>query len=442
MGLKIGVLKMRTAVFFTFILLTSLPAQQIITIEDAIRIGLKNNFDIQIARNEAEIAENNTGLGTAGFLPTIDAAGNVQYLDSRQDTNSPFSFGNSQTTGYNAEILLNWTLFDGLRMFVNKSRFDRLAELGDALSRNIIENNVVQILAAYFDLVQQEQLLDVAISNLEISETRLNKEKVRRDVGGASSTDFLNAQVSFNNDKAALINQELAVKVALQDLNILLGQKPETDLEVEKNITLFTLEYSLEELLQMTLDRNSTLTAARQSKEISEQDIRLARSYFSPNIFLGGSYTYSDRTLSGSDRFEGDINSTLKDGFIGLNLSWNLFNGFRDKISLENARIFNKNQNLALRDTQNQLEGLVRQKFQTFQVRMELVELEQQNVIAAEQNLMLQQDRYQIGSATFLEFRDAQLNLARAQVTLIAARFQARITRLEIEQLIGNLQIS
>jgi outer membrane protein TolC len=327
-------------------------------------------------------------------------------------------------------------------MFVNKSRFDRLAELGDALSRNIIENNVVQILAAYFDLVQQEQLLDVAISNLEISETRLNKEKVRRDVGGASSTDFLNAQVSFNNDKAALINQELAVKVALQDLNILLGQKPETDLEVEKNIKLFTLEYSLEELLQMTLDRNSTLTAARQSKEISEQDIRLARSYFSPNIFLGGSYTYSDRTLSGSDRFDGDINSTLKDGFIGLNLSWNLFNGFRDKISLENAKISNKNQNLALRDTQNQLEGLIREKYQTFQVRMELVELEQQNVIAAEQNLMLQQDRYQIGSATFLEFRDAQLNLARAQITLIAARFQARITRLEIEQLIGNLQIS
>ena len=232
------------------------------------------------------------------------------------------------------------------------------------------------------------------------------------------------------------------MKVALQDLNILLGQKPETDLEVEKNIKLFTLKYSLEELRQLTLDRNSALIAARQSKEISDKDIQLARSSFSPNIFLGSSYTYSDRTLSGSDRFDGDINTNLKDGFIGLNLSWNLFNGFRDRIGLQNAKIKAKSQDLFLQDTQNQLEGLIREKYQTFSIRMELVELEKQNVVAAEQNLQLQQDRYQIGSATFLEFRDAQLNLARAQITLIAARFQARITRLEIEQLIGNLQIS
>lgn len=442
MILKIGVLKMRVALLFAFLLLTSLHAQQILSIEDAIRIGLKNNFDIQIARNEAEIAENNTGLGTAGFLPVLDASGNIQYIDSRQDTLSPFSLGNTETVGMNGQISLNWAIFDGFRMFINKNRFNRLADLGNAQARNIIENNIVAILAAYFNLVQQQQFLEVAKSNLEISESRLNKEQVRRDVGGASSTDFLNAQVSFNNDKAELINQQLSVRVALQDLNILLGQKPDSEISVEKNIRLFSLDYSLEELVKQTLERNSTLIVVQQGKEISREDIRLARSNFSPQVSIGASYSYSDRTISGSDRLTREINTTVKDGLIGLNLQWNLFNGFRDKISLENAKISNKNQNLVLRDTQNQLEGLVREKYQTFQVRMELVDLEQQNVIAAEQNLMLQQDRYQIGSATFLEFRDAQLNLARAQITLIAARFQARITRLEIEQLIGNLQIS
>ena len=421
MSLKIGVLNMRMAVFFTVAMLTSLQAQQIITIEDAIRIGLKNNFDIQIARNEVDIAENNTGLGTAGFLPTLNASGNIQYIDSRQDTLSPFSLGNTETVGMNGQISLNWAIFDGFRMFINKNRFNRLADLGNAQARNIIENNIVAILAAYFNLVQQQQFLEVAKSNLEISEARLNKEKVRRDVGGASSTDFLNAQVSFNNDKAELINQQLAVKVALQDLNILLGQKPDSDISVEKNIRLFSLDYSLEELVKQTLERNSTLIVVQQGKEISREDIRLARSNFSPQVSIGASYSYSDRTISGSDRLTRDINTTVKDGLIGLNLQWNLFNGFRDKISLENAKISNKKQDLVLKDTQNQLEGLIREKYQTFGVRMELVELEEQNVIAAEQNLQLQQDRYQIGSATFLEFRDAQLNLARAQVTLIAA---------------------
>ena len=72
---------------------------------------------------------------------------------------------------------------------------------------------------------------------------------------------------------------------------------------------------------------------------------------------------------------------------------------------------------------------------------MQIVELEQKNVIAAQQNLKLQQDRYQIGTSSSLEFRDAQINLSRAMTDLIVARFQARITQLEIEKLIGNIEI-
>lgn len=434
---------MKTVFLFLLLLIFSLQAQQVLTIEDAIRLGLKNNFDIQIARNDARIAENNRGLGTAGFLPSLDVLGNAQYLDSKQETNSPFSFGNSRAESWGGQILLNWTLFDGFRMFVDKGRFNRLAELGEAQARNIIENSIVGILAAYFNLVQQEQLLEVARNTLEISEARLNKEKVRRDVGGASSTDFLNAQVSYNSDKGSVINQELRVTVALNDLNISLGQKPDTDITVDKEINIPPLTPSFDELLALALERNSGLIVAQKSTEISSQEVKLAKSNFSPRLSFSSSYSYADRTISGSTRFEGeDISTQSKDGLIGLNLSWNLFNGFRNKIELENARIDAKSYELAYRDTRNQLEGLLREIYQTFFKRLELIELEEQNVVAARQNLQLQQDRYDIGSSTFLEYRDAQVNLNRAQIILIIARFQSRITRLEIERLTGNLEIS
>ncbi len=434
---------MKTVFLFLLLLIFSLQAQQVLTIEDAIRLGLKNNFDIQIARNDARIAENNRGLGTAGFLPSLDVLGNAQYLDSKQETNSPFSFGNSRAESWGGQILLNWTLFDGFRMFVDKGRFNRLAELGEAQARNIIENSIVGILAAYFNLVQQEQLLEVARNTLEISETRLNKERVRRDVGGASSTDFLNAQVSYNSDKGSVINQELRVTVALNDLNISLGQKPDTDITVDNEINIPPLTPSYDELLALALERNSGLIVAQKSTEISSQEVKLAKSNFSPRLSFSSSYSYADRTISGSTRFEGeDISTQSKDGLIGLNLSWNLFNGFRNKIELENARIDAKSYELAYRDTRNQLEGLLREIYQTFFKRLELIELEEQNVVAARQNLQLQQDRYDIGSSTFLEYRDAQVNLNRAQIILIIARFQSRITRLEIERLTGNLEIS
>lgn len=433
---------MKNIIILISILWISVQAQQMLSLEDAIRIGLDKNFSIRIARNNVQIAENSRGLGTAGFLPSLDVQGNAQYIDSKQETNSPFSFGNSQTRSLNGQILLNWTVFDGFRMFVDNTRFNRLADLGEAQARNIIENSIVAILAAYFDLVQQQQLQEVARNTLEISETRLNKEKIRRDIGGASSTDFLNAQVSYNNDKASLINQELRVTVALKDLNILLGQKPDTPLAVEQEIKIPAVIKSFDELLDLALERNSILIVAEQNVQISQQDLKLAKSNFSPRVSLSSSYNYLDRTIFGSSRFDGDIESKNKDGLIGLNLSWNLFNGFRHKIELQNARIDAKNEELAYQDTRNQIEGLLREVYQTFNKRLELIELEEQNVVAARQNLQLLQDRYDIGGATFLEYRDAQVNLNRAQITLIVARFQSRITRLEIERLTGNLEIN
>ena len=83
----------------------------------------------------------------------------------------------------------------------------------------------------------------------------------------------------------------------------------------------------------------------------------------------------------------------------------------------------------------------VREKLETFYKRMELIGLEEQNVIAAQKNLQLNQDRYDIGAASSLEFRNAQVNLTRSQSTLIVARYQSRITRLELEQLMGNWEI-
>ncbi len=159
----------------------------------------------------------------------------------------------------------------------------------------------------------------------------------------------------------------------------------------------------------------------------------MLKSVFYPNLFLNSSYSYTDRSISGKNpQFSRDIETQSTDTAVGLTLSLNLFNGFQDKIDLQNARLAEQNKELALKDIQNQVKGLVQEKINTFEKQMELVALEMENVSAAEQNLELQQDRYQIGASSSLEFRDAQVNLT---------RYRARITRLEIEQLSENLEL-
>jgi len=67
--------------------------------------------------------------------------------------------------------------------------------------------------------------------------------------------------------------------------------------------------------------------------------------------------------------------------------------------------------------------------------------LEKQNSVTAQQNMELQKERYATGASDSLDFRDAQVNYAQAQVRLIVARYDARISLLEIQQLIGKVEI-
>ena len=412
------------------------------TVEDAIKRGLKNNYDIQIARHTAEIAINNKGKGIANFLPVIDTNSDFRYDDSNEETGSPTRFGNASTRSLNSHLSLSWTLFDGFGMFADKTRYDELARSGEYQARDTIERTVVSIMEAFFNLVQQEQLLDVVHDTRDISKRRLEREEVRRDLGGASSTDLLNARVNFNNDESVLLDQQLAVTIAHTDLNITLARDPLTPVVVKKEIIIPPFDTEYDDLLMSARERNSTLLTASYNKKAADENVRIAKSAFWPRLVLNSSYGYTDRALRGEEvMISTDKNSHSIESGVGLMLSFNLFNGNVDKINYQNARLEALNQDLTVRNIENEIAGLVQEKYTTFQKRMAKVRLEEENTGTARQNLELQKERYATGASDSLDFRDAQVNYARAQVRLIVARYDARISLLEIQQLIGKLKI-
>lgn len=425
-----------------FITASLLNAQEVMTVKDAVKIGLKNNYDIQIARNKVEIAENNTTLGTAGFLPTLDASGNANLNRTEQETNSPFSFGTSTTERYSGSMALNWTLFDGFRMFTSFSKYKELKKQAEHSSRNLIEQSVVNIERAYFDLVQKKRLLEVAKQSLEVSRVRFEKTTAKRELGGASSTDLLNAQVAINNDSSLVLNRKLDVEVAKKDLNILLGRGPSIPINVNSEITVPNFTLSRQSVAESAKNNNAGLLAAKQQKVIADQNISLANSALYPRLSMNASYGYSDQTTSSSsERFEGDIETQSTDASVGLTLSFNIFNGFRDDVNRQNAKVDYKNAQLQLQKEIKRIEGLVEEKYTSYENSLEVLNLQQNNTKVAKQNLELQKERYQTGAATSLEFRDAQTNYLQAQSNLISAKFRARMAHNELQKLIGNLKM-
>jgi len=420
---------------------SSLSAQEILTLDQAVEIGLRNNFDIRIARNEAQMAKNNRGLGTAGFLPNLNATGNYNLLSSEQTSDTPEYDYESDTEQWGGSIELSWTIFDGFKMFVEKKRYNALASLGEYQARNTIEQKVVDITRAYYNLVQQQQLLQVAEDTRAVSEERLDRERVRNEVGGASSTDLLNAQVSYNSDRALYLDQKLAVTIAREDLNLELGRDPATEVSVSEEIEIEPLDMDLETLRRLSFENNSSLKVAEMSRRAAESQLRSSFSNFLPRLNLVADYGYSDVTLD-RDNLDMDIMTESRDASVSLVLTFNIFNGTRDRVDYQNARLESENARLTLESAENMLAGLVKEKYETYHQRMELLSLEEENVEAARQNLELQQDSYELGATSSIEFRDAQVSLISARTSLVSACYEASIARLEIDQLIGRIHVS
>jgi len=421
----------------------TVQAQPLLTLEDAVAIGLQHNYSIQIARNQMAIGENNKGLGTAGFLPTLNADGGYTTVNNDQEIDLPPSDGDIDVDTWDATVTLNWTVFDGFKMFINRRKFNDLAELGRYRARDQIENTVVGISRAYFDLVRQQQLNEVALERRDVSKDRLAREQVRNSLGGASRADFLNAQVAYNADRSLLLTSELDLRIARETLNVLLGRDPHTEFSVTTDIAVPHLDRPYEDILDSALDRNSALKAAELSHCVTQHDVSASRASFLPRVALFAAYGYSDQGRNSYlGEFGGrDITTTSTNATVGATLSLNLFNGGRDRIDLKNARLEAHNERLAYEDERNRLIGLVKELYDTYEMRLEIVVLEEQNIDAARSNLEVQQEQFRLGAAGSLDFRDAQVALARAETTLITARYQALIAYIELERVTGILQV-
>ncbi|MCZ7555324.1 MAG: TolC family protein [Bacteroidia bacterium] len=413
---------------------------QHMTLEDAVAIGLENNYSIRIARNSADIAMNTATFGTSALLPTLDASASGSLLDSRQQTNSPFSFGDSETRSMTAQLSLNWTLFDGFRMFADRNRYHALARLGEEQARAGIEAAVTSIARAYFSLVQQQQLELVLRRSLEISAVRLEKERVRRELGG-SLTTLLTAEVAYASDSLELLQQQLAVDIARQELNLNLGRPADTPCEVTSVIDVRGTDKERDELFRLARERNAALRIASGNLTVAQEDVTASRSGFLPRLGLFATWGYSDRLVaSSSERFSQDITTQSADATVGLNLSLNLFNGLRNSTELQNAELVRENRRLLLEEARLRVDADLRAQLLTLDARLEATRLSERNLDAARRSLDLHLERYNTGVISSLEFRDAQLQYVRAEAANITARYLARVALIDVQRTTGDLR--
>lgn len=416
----------------------SVHAQSLLTLEDAVKIALENNYAIRIARNDAQVSQTNVAIGNAGMLPKVTASftdsNGIQHLSQTRADGTVNSVDNAHSSNINYGANLDWTIFDGFKMLARYDQLKALQQLGESQMKLKILDRIGAVNTMYFDLVQQQLQLSALDTALVISKQRLTLAQNRYSIGKASKLEVLNAQVDLNADTSALLKQKELFAQTKTQLNQLLARDITTDFKVAEDIQVDP-KLDLSELTALAQKQNPQLESLLISKKVAELQLKQTKANRYPTVKVNTGYNFSEA----KSELGFTTQSSARGLNYGLSATLNLFDGNNQNRNEKIAKLTVENSKLALEEQQQALQTQLALAYQTYQTQLQLSELEEKNVQIAQQNLNITLDKFRIGTITTFEFRTAQLNFVEAKTRYSNTLFQAKLAEIGLRELAGNL---
>jgi outer membrane protein len=432
---------MKTIYNLCFLILTistNALAQELLTVEDAIKIGLEKNYSILIVRNSQEIAKAQNNFGNAGMSPQVSLNGNLNLanVNSHQEffTGAIQDRNGAQSNQTGASVNVSWTIFDGLKMFAIRKRLTENEQLTAISLKQQMETTVYNIILAYYNIVKTTELIKAAKQNLNIYEERKKIAKVKLEIGSDSKVDFLLSQSDENKAKSAIIQLELQLLITKTNLNNLLNKTVNTEFKTTDSIVV-NYNPNIDELKKSILISNSSILLSKQNELIVAQTIKEARSANLPFVQLNGAYNFTR-----SQSQAGQVLLSRQAGLNGsLTASWLLFNGNKNNQLIKERNLLYLNQKYYTEQAQQQIDGVVYNNYKSYLLNKEIVDLERQNLIDSKEVLNVSLERYKIGKSNLLETIETQKNLEDAQTRYIEALYAIKIAETELLRANGSL---
>lgn len=432
----------RSVLYSAFILLSfSLPAQKLLTLEEAIATALQYNYDIILSKNDSAVAALDYSYRNAIFLPRIN--GNVGATWNRNNQKQDFANGTKRegdvkTNNLAGSLTLSWTLFDGGKMFVTRDKAEDLVRLGELGIKDQVINTVATVINTYYDIVRQKQQLKAIEEQMSISQTRVDLSQRKLDIGVGAKPDVLQSKVDLNAQKAAKLRQLTLIQQLKETLNQTMNVTTNSGYEVSDSIPL-NPNLVLGDIQNNIENTNTTLQYLKKNIDIANFTVRERKAERFPIVAFNSSY---------------NLNRTNND--IALNPALPLFNrnrGYNYGLTATIPILNNKNTQRLIRqaelnvqyqklifDNQRSLVNLgVYNAFQDYQLQQESLELEEANILLAKENVTIILETYRLGQATYLQLREAQKSLEDAYNRLIAARYNTKLAETELLRLKGDL---
>jgi outer membrane protein len=428
---------------FTISLLNANAQQQVLSVEEAVANALVKNYDIQLVRNDSSAFALDNKYANTVLFPQLN--GTVTKLWNNNDQRQRLLDGTKRegngvrSTNLVASVNLNWTLFDGLKMFATREKYAEFQRLGELSVRNQVVNTVAAVVNNYYNIVQQKQQLKAIEEQMSISEERVKLADKKLSVGLGSKPELLQARVDLNAFKAAQLRQQTLIAQLREQLNQLTGQQISTMYDVTDSIPIdLDLQYGN---LYATFEKtNPTLQIAQKNIDITKLTLKERKGDLWPVISFNSAYNFS---RTDNITVVNPITQPLYNMNRGLNYGFGatvpIFNGFNARRLIKHAQLDIQYQQLTFENQRTLVDLGIANAFKDYEYQKKALLLEEDNIQLAKENVTIALERFRQGVSTYLELREAQISLADAYNRLIAARYNTKVAETELLRLKGDI---
>ncbi len=427
---------------FLLLLTLSVKAQRQLTLEEAIATALQNNYDIQLSRNDSAVAALDYSYRNAIFLPRVNATAGTNWNNNNQKQTLADGTKREQrgvkSNNINAALNLNWTLFDGFKMFATRDKAEEFIRLGELGIKNHIINTVAVVINTYYDIVRQKQLLRAIEEQMSLSQERVKLAQYKLDIGVGAKPDVLQSKVDNNAQKALQLAQQSFIAQLKQQLNQAMNVKDAPPYDVADSIPINTA-LSLGDL-QNGIDRtNPTLLITKKNIDIARLTLKERRAERFPTVSFNSVYNFT-RTNNQTviNPFSPLFNQSRGLNY-GLTAAIPILNNFTTKRQIRQAQLDIQYQQLVYENQQSQVNLAIVNAFIEYEQQKKALALEEENILLAKENVDIVQQVYRLNSITLIQLKEAERSLQDAYTRLITARYNTKLSETELLRLKGEL---
>ena len=373
-----------------------------LSLQEAIDKALENNYGMIATEKQKQISELNNSWGNAGALPTVRFTGSGNTSKNFNDTDDYTS------TRMNGTVQMNWTIFRGFGVRIQKERLEELEKLSEGNLAIVVENTIYGVIMSYYNILLAQEQRDIARTNMELSRDRYERAQHSKKIGTTVTYDLLQAKNAYLRDSSDYLSARSAYRNAARELNYLMAEPLDELYRFTSGFQPDTSNFAYDNLVDKMLENNKNLRNQYMNLELARLDVRSAKSAYYPSLSLNASGGYSDTETDYESMNQMDQSRSGADASIGLSLSYTIYDGNNRKRALKAARIEKQISQVETKEMKLDLKNQLAQEYELYRVRKQLLRVADENLKAAELNMELSREKFENGTINSFNFRDVQ----------------------------------